>query len=62
MITIPYPGGQRAGPISVEEAKVLLCALMAQTTEEGGNLQLDQLIEVRCGQLGNQLQSGAAIE
>jgi hypothetical protein len=24
MITIPYPGGQRAGPIAVEEAEAFL--------------------------------------
>jgi hypothetical protein len=62
MITILCPGGQRAGPMAVADAEVLFGARMAQTTEEGGNLQLDQLIEVRSGQLGNQLHSGAAIE
>jgi hypothetical protein len=62
MITIPYPGGKRAGPIAVEEAEPLLRAPMAIGTEHSGDLQLDQLLQAMAGQLGNQLPSGAAIE
>jgi hypothetical protein len=45
LITIPYPGGQRAGPIAVEEPEPLLRGPMALGTEEGGNLQLDPLLQ-----------------
>ena len=62
MMTIPYSGSKRAGPIAVEEAEALLRALMAIGTEHGGDLQLDQLLQAMAGQLGNQLPSGAAIE
>ena len=62
MITIPYPGGQRAGPIAVEEAEALLRAPMALGTEEDGNLQLDPLLKAACGHLGDQLTGRAAIE
>jgi hypothetical protein len=62
MSTIPYPGGQRAGAIAVAEAEALLSALMAVSTEHGGNLQLDQLLQAMAGQLGDQLPSTAAIE
>jgi hypothetical protein len=57
MIAIPYPGGQRAGPVAVEEAEANLRAPMGLGTEECGNLQLDQLLQAACGQLGNQLPS-----
>jgi hypothetical protein len=62
MITIPYPGGQHAGTIAVEEAEAFLGAVMVLITEEGGNLKLDLLLQAACGQLGDQLPSGAAIE
>jgi hypothetical protein len=62
MITIPYPGGQRAGPIAVEEAEPLLRAPMALGTEHGGEIQLDQLLQAACGQLGDQVIGRAAIE
>ena len=45
MITIPYPGGQGAGPIAVEEAEALLGSLMALGTDHGSVLQLDQLLQ-----------------
>jgi len=44
MIAIPFPGGQRAGPIAVEEAEALLRAPMALGTEHSGDLQLTQLL------------------
>ena len=46
---IPHPGGQRAGQIDVEEAEPILLALMAQGTEEGGDLQLDPLLQAMAG-------------
>ena len=49
MITIPCPGGQRAGPIAVEETEPLLRALMALGSEEGGNIQIDQLLQAMAG-------------
>lgn len=62
MTTITCPDGQRAGPIAVEEAEPLLRAPMALGTEEGGNLQLDLLLQAACGQLRDQLTGRAAIE
>ena len=35
---------------------------MTVGTENGGDLQFDQLLQAMAGQLGNQLPSGAAIE
>jgi hypothetical protein len=35
---------------------------MALGTEEGGNLQLDPLLQATCGLLGDQLTGRAAIE
>ncbi len=62
MIANPCPGGQRAGPIAIAEAEALLRAPMAFSTEEGGNLQLVQLLQASGGQLGNQLPGCAVIE
>ena len=62
MITIAFPSGQRAGPIAISEAEALLHTLMAISTEEGGNLQLDQLLQVVACQLGHPLHGRAAIE
>jgi hypothetical protein len=62
MIAVPYPGGQRAGPVAVAEAEPLLRALMAIGTEHGGDLQLDQLLQAMAGQLGNQLPGCAVIQ
>jgi hypothetical protein len=62
MITMPYPGGQRAGPIAVEEAEALLGSLMALGTDHGSVLQLDQLHRAVVCQLGHQLHGRAAIE
>jgi hypothetical protein len=62
MVTMPHPGDQRAGAVVVEEAEANLRAPMAPGTEEGGNLQLDPLLQAACGQLGDQLSGGAAIE
>jgi hypothetical protein len=49
-------------PIAVEEAELLLGALMALGTEEGSYVELDPLPQAACGQLGDQLSGGAAIE
>ena len=62
MITMPYPGGQRAGPIAVEEAEALLGSLMALGTDHGSVLQLDQLLQAVACQLRYQLPCRAAIE
>jgi hypothetical protein len=61
MMTIPYPGGQRAGPIAVEDEPVL-GALLAPSADEGGDLQHDPLTQAAVGQLGDQLPCGAAIK
>ena len=44
MITIPYPGGLRAGPIAIAVADPLLRALIALSNEEGAEIQLDRLL------------------
>ncbi len=59
---ISHLGGQGAGPVAVAVAEPLLGALMAVSTEEGGNLQLDQLLQAMAGQFGDQLPSCAAIK
>ena len=43
-------------------AEPLLGALMAVRTEEGGNFQLDQLLQAMAGEFGNQFTGAAAIE
>jgi hypothetical protein len=43
-------------------AEALLGALMTVSTEERGNLQLDQLLQPMAGQLGDQLAAATAIE
>jgi hypothetical protein len=62
VITIPYTGGQRAGPIAVENAEANLRAPMGLGTEKGVKLQLDPLLQAACGQLRVQLTGRAAIE
>ena len=55
---ISHLGGQGAGPV----AEPLLGALMAVRTEEGGNFQLDQLLQAMAGEFGDQFTGAAAIE
>ena len=43
-------------------AEPLLSAFMAVGTEEGGNLQLDQLLQAMAGQFRDQFPGAAAIE
>jgi hypothetical protein len=43
-------------------AEPLLCALVPVRTEEGGKLQLDQLLQAMAGQLRDQFPGAAAIE
>ena len=44
-LQIPHLGGQGAGPVAVAVAEPLLGALVPVGTEEGGELQLDQLLQ-----------------
>ncbi len=62
MITILFPGGQRAGTMAVEEVETLLGSLMALGTDHGSVLQLDQLLQAVACPLGYQLHGRAAIE
>jgi hypothetical protein len=59
---IPHLGGQGAGPVAVAVAEPLLGALMAVRTEQGGNFQLDQLLQAMAGEFGDQFTGAAAIE
>jgi hypothetical protein len=59
---IPHLGGEGAGAVAVAIPQALVGALMAVSTEEGGNLQLDQLLQAVASQLGDQLTGAAAIE
>ena len=59
---IPHLGGQGAGPVTVAVAESLLAALMAVGTQKGSDLQLDQLLQAACGQLGDQFTGTAAIQ
>jgi len=43
-------------------AEPLLCTLVPVRNDEGGKLQLDQLLQTACGQLRDQLTGAAAIE
>ena len=62
MITIPYPGGQRASPIAIEVGEPHLRELMALDIEHGGDLQRDQVLQATCGQIGNQFPGAVAIQ
>jgi hypothetical protein len=59
---IAHLGGQSAGPVAVAIAEPLLGALMAVSTKEGSDLQLDQLLQAASDQLRDQLSGTAAIE
>jgi len=59
---ISHLGGQGARPVAVAVAQPFLGPLMAVSTEEGGNLQLDQLLQAVACQLGDQFPGAAAIE
>ncbi len=48
--------------IAVEEAAAFLGMVVAISTEHGGNLQLNLLVQDMAGQLADQLPSGAAIK
>lgn len=58
----PLPGWSARGHKPLERAEPLLRAPMALGTEEGGNLQLDPLLQAACGKLRDQLTGRAAIE
>jgi hypothetical protein len=57
---ITHPGFQVVGAIAVAVAMSFLSPLMAVSTQNGGDLQLDQLLQAMAGKLGNQLTGGAA--
>ena len=59
---IPHLGGQGARPVAVAVAQPFLGPLMAVRTKEGGNLQLDQLLQAMACQLRDQLSGTTAIE
>ena len=59
---ITHLGGQDAGPVTVAVADPFFRALLVLCTEEGAEIQLDRLLHTACGQLGDQLPNGAAIE
>ena len=58
-ITNP-PVCQVVGAIAVAVAQSFLSPLMAVSTQNGGHLQLDQLLHAMAGKFGNQLTGGAA--
>ncbi len=55
-------GGAQARPVVVAVAKVLLAALVAIGAEDGGDLQLDQLLQTMAHQFRDQLPGTAAIQ
>jgi hypothetical protein len=59
---IPHLGGQSAGPVAVAVAEMLLAALVPVSTEEGGKLQLDQLLQAMASQFRDQLPGAAVID
>ena len=60
-VEIPHLGGEGAGPVAVAIPQALVGALMALSTKEGGNLQLDQLLQAMACQLRDQFPGAAAI-
>ena len=50
---VAHLGGEHTGPVAVAVAKPLLTALMAISTEHGGDLKLDQLLQAVAHQLGS---------
>ena len=61
-VDVPHLGGQGARAVAVAVAEPVLTALMAVGTQNGGNLQLNQLLQTVPGQLGDQLPGAAAIQ
>jgi len=61
-IDVAHLGGEHARPVAVAVTNALLRSLMAISTEHGGNLQLDQLLQSMAHQLVNQLSGCAAIQ
>ncbi len=62
MISIPYPGGQRAGAVVVGDSEDLLGALLTVSPQYAGDLLLGQLPQAVACQLEDQLHGRAAIE
>ncbi len=61
-VEVPHLGGEGAGPVAISVAEPFLAALMAVSPQNGGYLQLDQLLQAASGQLRDQLAGTAAIE
>ena len=59
---ITHLGGEGAGAVAVAIPQALVGSLMALSTKEGGNLQLDQLLQAMACQLRDQFPGAAAIE
>ncbi len=59
---IPHLGGQGARPVAVAVAEPLIGALVPIRTEEGSELQLNQLLQAVACQFRDQLSGTAAIE
>ena len=59
---IPHLGGQGAAPATVAVAEPLLGALVPVGTEDGGKLQLDQLLQAMAGQFRDQFPGAAPIQ
>jgi hypothetical protein len=59
---IAHLGGEGAKPVTVAVAETLLGALVPVRTEEGSELQLDQLLQAVACQFGDQFPGAAAIE
>jgi hypothetical protein len=59
---VAHLGGEQTGPAAGAVTEQFLGALMAIGSEQGGDLQFDQLLQAVAGQLGDQLAGRAAIQ
>jgi hypothetical protein len=59
---ITHLGGDGAGAVAVAIPQALVGALMAVGTQNGGNLQLDQLLQAVACQFWDQFPGAAPIE
>jgi len=61
-LNVAHLGGEAAAPVAVAIAEPLLGAVVAVSTQNGGDLQLDQPLQAVASQFGDQLTGAAAIK
>ncbi len=61
-IDVTHLGGEQPGPVAIAITNALLRSLMAISTEYGGNLQLDQLLQAMAHQFRDEFAGTAATQ